>query len=144
MNSSLGDAPIPPPPPVNRDLLPADLSREESLREIKARFLSEAKKIDVLEPLRKHPFATVGSAAILGAVAGVVTSALAKPKVVVYHEDENKQSEKKQDHPKGKAVSIISMIQPLLLKAGSSLASAWLARRQAANNYSTSGVDAYE
>ena len=148
VNAELGTSTVYPPPPVNKDLLPAEPKKQESLLEIKARFLNEAKKIDVLAPLRDHPWTTVGGAAILGAVAGVITSAFAKPKVIVYHDDDEKKrhEKKKQEEPKGKAASIFSTLKPLLLKAGQTAATAWLAKRQTGSSYDNSmrGVDAYE
>lgn len=131
--SGIEAPPLPSPPP--------------SVSELKARFLSEAKKIDFLEPIKKHPIATVTGAAVLGVVAGVVTSAFARPKVVVKHvTNERNGDDSSEPKPSPTLIStLFSLVQPLLWKAGQSAAAAWLAQRQTnVQDPSTETVGQYE
>lgn len=90
-------------PPAPEDL--------HELSDAKSRFIDAARNVDFLKPAREHPFLTVGVAAAVGLIAG--SAMRVKP-----------------GHMR-RAASFLSGLQPVLLKAGQSLAAVWASRHAA-------------
>ena len=104
----------------------------------KSRLISEAGKIDPLAPLRQHPWATIGSATILGAVVGSLLETI-RPGRQHRASDPHVSID---DVPLPAAnPTILVMLQPLLLRGAKMAASWWMERRRAREQEPASEAD---
>lgn len=109
------------------------ITPEQDAHDAKARFLAASSKVDVLDPLRKHPWTTVMSAVVVGAVAGSLEGVIAArtkhaPEASAAPLEQNAAQPK---HGFGKYAEVLTMLQPVLASGAKMLLGWWAARQQA-------------
>lgn len=110
----------------------------QSVSDAKARLIAEAGKVDFLAPLRKHPWATVGSAAVLGAALGSAANMIhehkqsAAPQPARHDGDSDASpASASASHSPFDRQNFILLLQPLLIRGAKLAANWWLTRHQA-------------
>lgn len=107
-----------------------------NVADAKRRLLEEAGRVEFLKPLRQHPWATVGSAAVLGALAAAVSDVMSRKsqeKHTVATVDGVKYVSKAQVKEPG----MFAVLQPILFRGAQLAVNWWMAKQQAQESQHT-------